>query len=154
MKMRRMVVARRREEEEAMLGTVEFFFSRIGEPVPLKLTGSSSVFDLSNSPLQPLAVSEFHRLLFLAHSEGFFVANTKDVIGLAKDIKDQGKGPCVQKSCIVDVQIGRVSILALSGDSSMLAATVGGYIHLFHVQSLLNKVPPFAALISSYFCQI
>ena len=71
---------------------------------------------------------------------GFFVAKTQDVIGLAKEIEEKGKGPCVQNSSVVDVQIGRVSILTLSGDSSTLAATVGGEIHLFSVPSLLEKV--------------
>ncbi|XP_020597673.1 nuclear pore complex protein NUP214 [Phalaenopsis equestris] len=119
-------------------GTVDFVFCRIGEPVPLKPTLSDSAFDLSNPPLQPLAVSERHHLIFLAHTEGFLVANTKDVIGLAKSAN--GKDVCVQKSSIVDVQIGSVSILALSWDNSMLAAAVGGEIHLFYVQSLLAKV--------------
>ncbi|KAH0469100.1 hypothetical protein IEQ34_002332 [Dendrobium chrysotoxum] len=119
-------------------GTMDFVFCRIGEPVPLLPTHSDSAFDLSNPPFQPLAVSERHRLLFLAHTKGFLIANTKDVIELAKGVK--GKGTCVQRSSVLDVQIGRVSILALSGDNSMLAAAVGGEIHLFFVQSLLDKV--------------
>lgn len=80
-----------------------------------------------------------------ALSLGFLVANTKDVIGLAKG--GGGKGTCVQRSSVVDAQIGRVSILALSGDNSILAATVGGEIHLFYVQSLLDKVLPFCQFI-------
>ncbi|XP_026661439.2 nuclear pore complex protein NUP214 isoform X2 [Phoenix dactylifera] len=118
-------------------GTTDFVFSRIGESVPLK--PSDSGFDLQNPPSRPLAVSERFGVLFLAHSEGFLVAKTQDVIGLAKEIKEKGKGPCVQNSSVVDVRIGRVSILALSGDSSTLAATVGGEIHLFSVPSLLEK---------------
>ncbi|KAG1371445.1 putative nuclear pore complex protein NUP214 [Cocos nucifera] len=113
-------------------GTKDFYFCIIGESVPLK--PSDSGFDLQNPPSRPLAVSE--RVLGLS---GFLVAKTQDVIGLAKEIEEKGKGPCVQKSSVVDVQIGRVSILALSGDSSTLAATVGGEIHLFSVSSLLEK---------------
>nr|XP_029124017.1 nuclear pore complex protein NUP214 isoform X3 [Elaeis guineensis] len=118
-------------------GTKDFYFCIIGESVPLKPLDSS--FDLQNPPSRPLAVSERFGVLFLAHSEGFFVAKTQDVIGLAKEIEEKGKGPCVQNSSVVDVQIGRVSILTLSGDSSTLAATVGGEIHLFSVPSLLEK---------------
>lgn len=120
--------------------TGDFVFSRIGDPVRLNSSHSKSCFDLSNPPLQPLAISERDGLLFLAHSEGFLVAKTKDVIGLAKDVKKNGKESCIGKSCVVNVQIGRVFILSLSGDSSMLAATVGRDIHLFFVQSLIDKV--------------
>lgn len=71
---------------------------------------------------------------------GFLVARTRDVIEKAKAIKEKGKGPCVQDSAVVDVRIGRVSILSLSSDSSTLAATIGGEIHFFSVPSLLSKV--------------
>lgn len=72
---------------------------------------------------------------------GFYVAKTKDIIELAKEIKKRGKGSgSIQELSIVDVPIGRVSILALSTDSSTLAACVGGNVHLFSVASLINKV--------------
>lgn len=72
---------------------------------------------------------------------GFYVAKTKDVIELAKKIKEKGKGSgSIQELSIVDITIGRVSILALSTDSSTLAACVGGEIHLFSVVSLIKKV--------------
>lgn len=41
---------------------------------------------------------------------------------------------------VVDVAIGRVSILALSIDSSVVSAVVGGEIHCFLVELLLKKV--------------
>ncbi|KAK8918677.1 hypothetical protein KSP39_PZI021619 [Platanthera zijinensis] len=148
------IVSLDKEIEGDCQATGDFVFSRIGNPVRLKPPHSKSVFDLSNPPLQPLALSERDGLLFLAHSEGFLVAKTKDVIGLAKDAKENGKDTCIEKtkSCVVDVQIGRVSILSLSGDSSMLAATVGGDIHLFFVQSLIDKVqePAISAPINKF----
>ncbi|XP_020698976.1 nuclear pore complex protein NUP214 isoform X3 [Dendrobium catenatum] len=138
------------EVEGDRQGTMDFVFCRIGEPVPLMPAHSDSAFDLSNPPFQPIAVSERHRLLFLAHTKGFLIANTKDVIELAKGVK--GKGTCVQRSSVLDVQIGRVSILALSGDNSMIAAAVGGEIHLFFVLSLLDKVqePAISCHLSKY----
>lgn len=69
---------------------------------------------------------------------GFLVAKTKDVIGLGKQIKEKGKAPCIQNTSVVDVKIGRVSLLALSNDSTVLAAAVGGEIHFFYVPSLIN----------------
>lgn len=40
----------------------------------------------------------------------------------------------------MDLPIGKVSILALSAEDSVLAATVGRDIHFFAVSALLHKV--------------
>ncbi|KAG0477530.1 hypothetical protein HPP92_014371 [Vanilla planifolia] len=136
----RRVVSIQEEIEGDFQGTTDFVFCRIGDPVPLKPADSGSAFELATPPSQPLAVSNIQGLLFLAHSKGFMVANTEDVIGAAKATKNKRDGQCIQRLSLLDVKIGRVSILALSGDSSMLAATVGGEIHLFSVQSLISKV--------------
>lgn len=71
---------------------------------------------------------------------GFFVAKTDDVIESAKEIKEKGKGPSVEGASIMDVKLGRVSILSLSEDEETLAATVGGEIFFFSTLSLLKKV--------------
>ncbi|ONK62815.1 uncharacterized protein A4U43_C07F8420 [Asparagus officinalis] len=70
---------------------------------------------------------------------GFFVARTDDVVGAAKEIKEKGKGPSVEDVALLDVKAGGISILAVSGDESTLAAAVGGKILFFSVPSLLNK---------------
>lgn len=69
---------------------------------------------------------------------------TKDVIASAKEIKSGGTGSSVQDLSFVDVSIGKVHILALSTDNSILAAVVAGDVHLFSVDSLLDKVVLFA----------
>lgn len=71
---------------------------------------------------------------------GFCVARTNEVLASAKEIKDERKELSVQESCIVDISIGLVSILALSADESLLAATVGSEINFFPVSTLLLKV--------------
>lgn len=83
---------------------------------------------------------------------GFLVAKTKDVIGLAKEVKGtldaekengvkvKPRRLSIQESCILDVRIGNVSILAVGYDSSILAATVGGEIRVYSVNSLVKKV--------------
>ena len=71
---------------------------------------------------------------------GFCVAKTKDVISTAKALKEGGEGSSIQELSIVDVPLGKVSILALSADSSTLAASVGSNIYFFSVAGLLNKV--------------
>lgn len=58
----------------------------------------------------------------------------------AEEIKEKGAGPSIQELSIVDVAIGKVSILALSGDDSLLAACVANKIHFFPVSALLFKV--------------
>lgn len=58
----------------------------------------------------------------------------------AEEIKEKGSGHSIQELSVVDVPIRNVHILALSTDSSMLGASVGHYIHLFSVRSLLSKV--------------
>lgn len=68
------------------------------------------------------------------------MARTEAVIELAKEIKEKGSGSSIQELSVVDVPIANVRILALSTDSSTLAASVGGDIHFFSVDSLLNKV--------------
>ena len=53
--------------------TPSFGFNHIGEPLPIKPSDSDSnsdpIFDLQALPSQPLAVSELHRLIFVAHSD-------------------------------------------------------------------------------------
>ena len=50
------------------------------EPLPIKPSDSDSdsdpIFNLQALPYQPLIVSELHRLIFVAHSDGFYVART------------------------------------------------------------------------------
>ncbi|RVX12998.1 Nuclear pore complex protein NUP214 [Vitis vinifera] len=103
-----------------------------------------SVIDLEGKDLEggrldcddyPLAVSERSQLIFVAHSDGFCVARTEAVIELAKEIKEKGSGSSIQELSVVDVPIANVRILALSTDSSTLAASVGGDIHFFSVDS-------------------
>ncbi|XP_038892124.1 nuclear pore complex protein NUP214 isoform X2 [Benincasa hispida] len=115
----------------------DFYFQKIGRPVPVKL--GDSIFDPETPPSQPLALSESSGLIFVAHLSGFFVVRTKDVIASAEEIKNGGTGSSVQDLSIVDVSIGKVHILALSTDDSILAAVVARDIHLFSVQSLLDK---------------
>ncbi|XP_019155600.1 PREDICTED: nuclear pore complex protein NUP214 isoform X2 [Ipomoea nil] len=128
------------EIEGDQIGSRDYRFCRIGEPVPIKADGISP-FDLEDEvpPSQPLAVSERFRLIFVAHSDGFCVARTNEVLASAKEIKDEKKGLSVQESCSVDISIGLVSILALSADESLLAATVGSEINFFPVSTLLLK---------------
>ncbi|XP_060197392.1 nuclear pore complex protein NUP214 isoform X2 [Lycium barbarum] len=70
---------------------------------------------------------------------GFCVARTKEVMASAEEIKEKGSGPSIQEVSIVDVAIGKLSVLALSGDDSLLAACVGSKIHFFPVSTLLYK---------------
>ncbi|XP_006363606.1 nuclear pore complex protein NUP214 isoform X2 [Solanum tuberosum] len=128
------------EIEGDQIGSKNYRFSRIGTPVPTK-SGEDSSFDIENEcpPLQPLVVSERFRLLFVAHSNGFCVARTKEVMTSAEEIKEKGTGPSIQQLSVVDVAVGKVSILALSGDESLLAACVGNKIHFYPVSALLYK---------------
>lgn len=125
------------ELEGEVVGTTDYFFVKIGEAVPLK--DSDSNFDVEALPTEPLVVSECFRLTFVAHSSGFFVARTKDLIDSANEFKEKESGSPVQKLSLVDVSIGRVRVLALSTDNSMLAASVSGDIWFYSVENFLNK---------------
>ncbi|XWS52366.1 hypothetical protein CRYUN_Cryun11dG0063700 [Craigia yunnanensis] len=127
------------EKEGEHVETTDFFFEKIGEPVPIRSLADSR-FDLQSPPSQPLSLSQRFQLLFLAHSSGFLVARTKDVIDLAKDIKETGSCSSIEDLSVVDVPIGKVHILALSTtDDSTLAVSVAADIHFFNVNSLLNR---------------
>ncbi|EOY32268.1 Nuclear pore complex protein, putative [Theobroma cacao] len=127
------------EKEGEHVDTTDFFFEKIGEPVPIK-SQEDSLFDLRSPPPQALALSQRFQLLFLAHSSGFLVARTKDVINLAKDIKETGSPSSIEDLSLVDVPIGKLRILALSPtDDSTLAVSVAADIHFFNVNTLLNK---------------
>ncbi|XP_043690132.1 nuclear pore complex protein NUP214-like [Telopea speciosissima] len=126
------------EKEGNHEASVDYIFQRIGESVPIKLQNTN--FDTECPPTRPLVVSEQFGAIFVAHNEGFCVAKTRDVIEAAKEIKEKNRGSCIQDLSIVDVPIGKAYILALSTDFSTLAVTVGGVVHLFSVDSLLNKV--------------
>ncbi|KAK8283510.1 hypothetical protein V6Z12_D08G100700 [Gossypium hirsutum] len=128
------------ENEGEHVETQDFFFEKIGEPVPVK-SQPDSQFDLRSPPSQPLVLSQRFQLLFLAHSSGgFLVARTKDVIDLAKDIREKASSSSIEDLSLVEVPIGKVHILALSTiDDTILAVSVAADIHFFSVSSLLNK---------------
>ncbi|OMO57814.1 Nuclear pore complex protein [Corchorus olitorius] len=138
------------EREGDQVETTDLFFEKIGEAVPVR-SQKDSKFDTESPPSQPLAVSQRFQLLFLAHSSGFLVARTKDVIDLAKDIKEKGSSSSIEDLSLVDVPIGKLNILALSiADESTLAVSVAADIHFFNVDSLLNKdIKPFFSAQSS-----
>lgn len=133
-------------EEEIEGGRIEsndFFFDEIGESIPI-IRDDDSQFDLQNPPSLPLAVSQLsHQLIFAAHSSGFCVARTNDVIDAAKEMKENGTRCCVQELSVVDVPFENenVDILSLSNDESTLAVSLyqSPHILFFSVHSLLNK---------------
>ncbi|BBH04269.1 Nuclear pore complex protein [Prunus dulcis] len=125
------------EIEGERVGSNDYIFERIGEPVPIQR--DESCFDLHGSPSRPLAVSEKHGLVFVAHSSGFCVARTKDVMASAAEIKERGSSSSIQELSVVDVPLPNLNILELSTDSSTLAATADANIHFFSVDSLLDK---------------
>ncbi|XP_039159792.1 nuclear pore complex protein NUP214 isoform X2 [Eucalyptus grandis] len=133
------------EVEGELVETSDFFFDRIGEPVPVRPTGGGGggggpeLYDPGRLPSQPLAVSERFRLVFVAHASGFCVARTGDVVEAAKEMKEKGSRSSVLELSVVDVPLGSVGLLSLSPDSSTLAASVGGTVNFFSVDSLLNK---------------
>ncbi|XP_054821316.1 nuclear pore complex protein NUP214 isoform X3 [Prosopis cineraria] len=125
------------EREGEHVGTTDYFFVKIGEAIPLMANDFN--FDLESLPCMPLAVSERFGLIFVAHSSGFFVARTKDVMDSAKEFKEKGSGSPIQQLSLADVSIGKVHILALSTDNSTVAASVSGDIQFFSVDNLLSK---------------
>ncbi|KAM7462231.1 hypothetical protein LguiA_030352 [Lonicera macranthoides] len=54
--------------------------------------------------------------------------------------KEGGSGSSIQELSLVDVPIGKVSILVLSADSSTLAATIDGDLYFCAVTNLLSQV--------------
>ncbi|PSR90284.1 Nuclear pore complex protein [Actinidia chinensis var. chinensis] len=136
-------------------GSDEYCFIGLGEPVPINPGGGDdSEFDIQCPPSQPLAVSQRFALIFVAHSTGFCVARTTDIIESAKAIEEKVGGSSVKELSVVDVPIGKVYILALSADSSTLAASIDGNIHFFCVTSLLNKEqsPSFSCSLKNSSC--
>uniref|UniRef100_M4EPY1 Nuclear pore complex protein NUP214 n=1 Tax=Brassica campestris TaxID=3711 RepID=M4EPY1_BRACM len=125
------------EVEGDRVGTTDYYFDRIGEPLSIK--EEDAQYDLENPPSQPLAISERRGLVFIAHSSGFLVGRTKDVIAASKNSNGKGSRVCIQEIALVDVPVGDVRILSLSADDSILAASVDAEIHFFSVDSLLNK---------------
>ena len=73
------------EIEGECVNNTDFYFDQISEPLLIKPSDSDPIFDLQALPSQPLAVSELHRLIFVARSDGFYVARTKDAIDSAKN---------------------------------------------------------------------
>nr|XP_043609467.1 nuclear pore complex protein NUP214 isoform X2 [Erigeron canadensis] len=110
-------------------------FSKIGDGISID-SDADFKFDIESLPSCPLAVSERFGVIFVAHSSGFCVARIKDVM---EELKKGGTTSCIQALSVVDVSLGKVSLLALSADSSMLAACVGLNLYFFTVGGLLNK---------------
>ncbi|KAI5667149.1 hypothetical protein M9H77_17002 [Catharanthus roseus] len=57
----------------------------------------------------------------------------------ARKIEDEGSVPSLQDICMVDIPIGKVSVLALSTGDSWLAASVENQLHFFSISALLRK---------------
>lgn len=151
--------------EGKQFGSKNYRFCPIGEPISIDSDADSTIYDVEKPPSQPLALSGRFGLLFIAHSTGnytymsliyvyvcvflfkflllwclgFCVVKTRDVINASK--KTQGRAS-VQELSVVDVPIGKVSILALSADSKTLVVSIDGsaHLHFFSVTALLNKV--------------
>ncbi|CAN6443077.1 unnamed protein product [Victoria cruziana] len=127
------------EEKEGVRELSDDYMVRsIGVPVPL--LRSKAAFDEDDPPAQGLAISERLGLMFVAHHGGFFMANTKDVLSLAKDMKESNKSSSIQDLSVVDVLLGGIPFLQLSFDSSTLAACWGGELQFFSTNSLVKKV--------------
>ncbi|XP_049931508.1 nuclear pore complex protein NUP214 isoform X2 [Nymphaea colorata] len=127
------------EEKEGVRELSDDYMVRtIGMPVPL--LRSKAAFDEDDPPAQGLAISERLGLMFVAHHRGFFMANTKDVLSLAKDMKESNKFSSIQDLSIVDISLAGIPFLQLSLDSSILAACWGGELQFFSTDSLVKKV--------------
>ncbi|XP_017414624.1 nuclear pore complex protein NUP214 isoform X2 [Vigna angularis] len=127
------------EVEGEIIGSTDYFFVKVGEAVPLK--SSDFNFEVETLPSQAIAISERFRLTFVAHSCGFFVVRTKDLIDSANEFKEKRNGSPVQQLSLVDVSIGRIRSLTLSTDNLTLAAvtSLSGDIRFYSVESFLNK---------------
>ncbi|XP_047156552.1 nuclear pore complex protein NUP214 isoform X2 [Vigna umbellata] len=127
------------EVEGEIIGSTDYFFVKVGEAVPLK--SSDFNFEVETLPSQAIAISERFRLTFVAHSCGFFVVRTKDLIDSANEFKEKRNGSPVEQLSLVDVSIGRIRSLTLSTDNLTLAAvtSLSGDIWFYYVESFLNK---------------
>ncbi|CAO2835867.1 unnamed protein product [Amaranthus hypochondriacus] len=117
--------------------TSDYFFCSVGEKI--SVVSDDSSYDINDLPSKPLVIAERFGLVFVAHSSGFCVSKIKDVVDAAKEIKDKGSGCSIQELSVVNVNIGRVSILALSVDSSLISSVGGGVIQCFSVDSLFKQ---------------
>ncbi|XP_024313585.1 nuclear pore complex protein NUP214 isoform X2 [Brachypodium distachyon] len=73
-------------------------------------------------------------------NQGFMAVRTKALIEASKEARAKGKAStrCARDCCVADVPLPGVSLLALSGDDSVLAACTGTEIHFFSPASLLT----------------
>ncbi|XP_020517593.1 nuclear pore complex protein NUP214 isoform X2 [Amborella trichopoda] len=118
-------------------GSSDVIFQRIGASVPFAKGDWS--FDPESPPAQVLAISDRFGVLFAAHSQGFCVVKTKEIIKLAEDLKEERSVSSVKELSIMVVPLAGVYLFALSTDSQTLAASVAGQVYLYSVTSLLNK---------------
>ncbi|XP_037482029.1 uncharacterized protein LOC119360535 [Triticum dicoccoides] len=125
-------------------GTTDFVFCLVGDPIPVLPPAAAPLplFDLKSPPARPLAVSDGHAAVFLAHPEGFTAARTKALIEASKEAREKGKASthCAQDCCVTDVPLPGVTLLALSRDQSVLAACTGSEIQFFSATSLLTDM--------------
>lgn len=110
-------------------------FAPVGANVPIRVDFR---YDSEAPPSQPLAVSQQFHLLFVAHSDGFYVVRTEEAMKAAEKIKE-GIGPTIEEICMLNIPLGKVSILTLSSGDSTLAASVENELHFFSIGALLHK---------------
>ncbi|XP_020150868.1 uncharacterized protein [Aegilops tauschii subsp. strangulata] len=123
-------------------GTTDFVFCLVGDPIPVLPPASAPLplFDLQSPPARPLAVSDGHAAVFLAHPDGFIAVRTKALIEASEEAREKGKAStrCAQDCCVTDVPLPGVTLLALSRDQSVLAACTGSEIQFFSATSLFT----------------
>lgn len=122
-------------EEGDHIVSRNYRFAPVGANVPIRVDFQ---YDSEAPPSQPLAVSQLFHLLFVAHSDGFYVVRTEEAMTAAEKIKE-GSGPSIQEICMVDIPLGKVSVLTLSSGDSLLAASVENKLHVFSMSALLHK---------------
>ncbi|BFI29606.1 nuclear pore complex protein Nup214 [Marchantia polymorpha subsp. ruderalis] len=116
----------------------DVMFKRIGVDVPM--LPDAEGFSSEQLPVRALAVSNRFGYCLFAHSRGFSVAKTADLILVAEKLKDKSNaGQTAQEKSVVNVTVANIRFLSLSNDELTVAVCSGGSVMFYDLPSLVLK---------------
>ncbi|KAG6550749.1 hypothetical protein Mapa_007653 [Marchantia paleacea] len=125
-----------KEVEQKMVDDV--MFKRIGVDVPM--LSDAEGFSSEQLPVRALAVSNRFGYCLFAHSRGFSVAKTADLIHIAEKLKDKSNaGQTGQEKSVANVTGANVRFLSLSNDELTVAVCSGGSVMFYDLPTLVLK---------------
>ncbi|CAM6102595.1 unnamed protein product [Calypogeia fissa] len=125
-----------REVDQKKVNNV--MFMRIGVDVPM--LSDSDGFESDHLPARALAISNRYGYALFAHSRGFTVAKTADLVEIAQKLDANADGlKTAEEAGTVTVDVTNIRSLSLSSDELTVCVCAGGDVMFYELATLVHK---------------